>query len=149
MYKDKLKELRSNANVKQKEIAKYLNISESSYATYENEIDIFPIKHLNHVCNFFDVSLDYIFNLNNEKYSIVNKDIISELSGLRLKEFRKNNNLTQAKLAKMLNSDDSTISKYEKGINIISTSFLYIISMKYKISADYLLGKTSEPKYLK
>lgn len=149
MYKDKLKELRSNANVKQKEIAKYLNISESSYATYENEIDIFPIKHLNRVCNFFDVSLDYIFNLSNEKYSIANKDIISELSGLRLKEFRKNNHLTQAKLAKMLNSDDSTISKYEKGINIISTSFLYIISMKYKISADYLLGKTSEPKYLK
>ena len=47
-------------------------------------------------------------------------------------------------LAKFLNVDQSTISKYENGKEIISTGFLYAICNKYHVSADYLLGKISD-----
>ena len=57
--------------------------------------------------------------------------------------------MTQKKLALILNTTYSNIAFYEKGRNFIATPFLYQICHKYHISADYLLGKINEPKYLK
>ena len=43
----------------------------------------------------------------------------------------------------------SALANYERGRNVIATSFLYTICTRYNISADYLLGKINNPKYLK
>lgn len=148
MYKNRLKELRELKDVLQNEVARNINISRTNYATYENEIDIFPIKHLDTLSEFFNVSIDYLFeftNIINYKNSCpINK----EKAVNRLKEFRKENKLTQIKLAKELNVANGTIANYECGRNFIATPFLYEICKKYNISADYLLGKIDEPKYL-
>ena len=82
--------------------------------------------------------------INNYRLQKYNKD----KSMLRLKEFRKENKLTQEKLASILNTNKSVICGYEKGRYIIATPFLYQICKKYNISADYLLGKIDSPKYL-
>ena len=68
--------------------------------------------------------------------------------GQNLKEFRKENKITQLKLAQTLNTNQSVIANYERGRTVIATPFLYAICTKYNISADYLLGKIDSPKYL-
>jgi len=141
MYKERLKSLRINNNLTQKNIAAILNISEITYTHYESEYYIMPIKHLNTLCNYFNVSIDYIFNNNDETNYINIKNISRELSSKRLKEFRKEYKLTQNKLASILHVNQSTIAEYERGTNIIATPFLYTICKNYNISADYLLGK--------
>lgn len=144
-----LKTLREINNISQIYIAKLLNIDNSLYAKYEKEIQIIPLKHLNTICNYYNVSIDYIFNFNsciqykNNIHDINNKEV-----GKRLKEFRKNNKITQNKLAIILNTTQSVIAGYESGRRLISTPFLYTICKKYNISADYLLGKIDTPKYL-
>ena len=144
MYSIRFKELRLENNIKQKELANILNISRSLLGRYENELEIIPIKYLNIICNIFNVSIDYIFEFTNiHNYENNNLEINKELMSKRLKEFRKNNKITQIKLAKYLNVGQSTISEYERGTNIIATPFLYMICKKYNISADYLLGKTN------
>ena len=143
-YKEKLKFLRERIGITQEQVGNLINVDRKTYSHYENEDIIISIKHLNTICNYFDVSLDYIFNFNNNlKYEKSKLEINKELSGKRLKEFRKNNKLTQKDLAKILNIGQSTIAEYERGTNIIATPFLYTICKKYQISADYLLGKTN------
>ena len=94
--------------------------------------------------------MDYIFNFNNiPNYENSQKEINKKLAGIRLKEFRKDNKLTQVKLAEILNTVHTVITNYENGKNLISTPFLYDICKKYNISADYLLGKIDDPKYFK
>ena len=66
-----------------------------------------------------------------------------------MREFRKENKLTQSKLTDMLHYSHFVISEYENKNRLISTSYFYSICKKYNISADYLLGKTDNPKYLK
>ncbi len=149
LYKERLTELREEKNLKQNEIAKILNIDKSVYGKYEREYIIIPIKYLNLLCEYFNISLDYIFSFTNKKNYNNITSINKEKSSKRLKEFRKENNLTQVKLAKILNIANGTIAEYELGNFIISTPFLYTICNKYHISADYLLGKIDEPKYLK
>ncbi len=67
----------------------------------------------------------------------------------RLKELRKDNNLTQEKICQYLNIDQPTWSIYENGKSLIGTPFLYMICKKYKVSADYILGRIDKPKFLK
>ena len=142
-------ELRENSELKQYEIAKILNIYKGLYNQYETEYEIIPIKHLNTLANYFDVSIDYLFGLNDKlNYKNNNCDIDAMKVKERLKEFRKENKLTQEKLAKILNMARSALANYERGRNIIATPFLYTICTKYNISADYLLGKVDSPKYL-
>lgn len=145
MYRNKLKELRIEKNLTQKKISEILNISEITYTHYESEYYIIPIKHLNTLCSYFEITIDYIFEFNNiSSYDNI-RDIDKMLSSKRLKEFRKNNKLTQTKLASILKVNQSTIAEYERGTNIIATPFLYTICKNYGVSADYLLGKIDTP----
>ena len=149
MYKERLKRLRERMGKNQIDIANLLKIDRSQYGKYENEYTTIPIKHLNTLCNYFNISLDYIFSLtDNKQYNNSKNDINLLESGKRLKEFRKENKITQTKLADFLTTSFSNVSAYERGINIISTTSLYAICKTHNISADYLLGKIDSPKYL-
>ena len=146
---DRLRELRNNRNITQATLSSLLEIHEYVYGQYEREYVIIPLKHLNTLSNYFNVSLDYIFEFTNTiNYEFTNTEINSLLSGQRLKEFRKDNKLSQVKLAALLNTVQPVIANYENGKHLIATPFLYQICKKYSISADYLLGKIDSPKYL-
>ena len=150
MYKNRLKNLRLNKKLLQRDIANILDISEITYTHYESEYYIMPLKYLVQLCNYYKVSLDYMFEFSdNKNISVCNNNIDKNIIGKRLKEFRKEKNITQNKLSIILNTSQSNISEYERGTNIIATPFLYDICKKYHVSADYLLGRTDEPKYLK
>lgn len=150
IYGDKIKHLRERNNIKQKDLIKEIKISKSLYSEYEQERKIMPLKHLNIVTNFFNVSFDYIFGITNEpSYDNSKSDINPKLIEQRLKALRKEQNITQDKLQKIIGRSNSTISDYERGKIIISTYVLYTICKKYNISADYLLGKIDVPKYIK
>lgn len=147
-YSTKMKEIRLENNSLQKDIAEILGISSFTYSHYETKDSIIPINHLIKFCDYYNVSLDYVFGFSNIKqYENSIKDIDINKAGKRLKEFRKDNKLTQAKLADVLNTNQSVIANYERGRNIIATPFLYDICKKYNTSADYLLGKTDNLKY--
>ena len=149
-YKERLKDLREQLEIKQSDIAKFLNISNKTYSAYEIEYEIIPVKHLVLLVDYLNTSVDYLFGFSkNKNYDIYIKEIKKKLAGKRLKSFRKENKITQTKLANELNTTFSVISGYEIGRRLIGTPFLYDICKKYHISADYLLGKIDSPKYLK
>ena len=148
-YNEILKDLRMEANLTQKELSEILKINRVQYNQYENNYNTIPIKHLISIADYFQVSIDYILELRKKRsYIKIADKVDSKKAGIRLKEFRKEFKLTQNKLAKQLNTNQSVIANYERGRTLIATPFLYTICQKYNMSADYLLGKTNEPKYL-
>ncbi len=139
-----IKNLRENLGLKQNDLANIIGIKRSTYASYEIERNVIPIKHLNNLCNYFDISLDYALGLTNKnQYLHSNKEINNKLFKERIKEFRKENGLTQNKIAQILNISRSTWTGYEYGKFQIPTLFLKDIAIRYHISIDYLLGKTN------
>ncbi len=148
-YGKRIKELREKENVSQKQLGKELGISRSSINQFEQQYDIIPIKRLNQIANYFNVSIDYLLGLTNIKNYKDNKhEINREISSQRLKEFRKKNNLTQNSLAQKLNISRSIIVYHENKRTIIGTPFLYELCKKYNISADYILGRIDKPQEL-
>ena len=61
--------------------------------------------------------------------------------GYRLRELRKDNNMSQEELGKLLGVTKVSVSGYENGTRIPSMEILISILNVFKISADYLLGR--------
>lgn len=62
--------------------------------------------------------------------------------GSRLKNIRKNKNITQKELAKNIKVAQSTIANYEKNLRFPGSEILRQLSDELDISVDYLLGLT-------
>ncbi|MCH5154921.1 MAG: helix-turn-helix transcriptional regulator [Clostridiales bacterium] len=65
---------------------------------------------------------------------------------MRLKELRKNNKITQLKLAMDLNMNQNSISRYETGEREADYATLIAFADYFGVSIDYLLGRTNNPK---
>ena len=60
MFFPRIRDLREDNDSTQKELAKYLNIDQSTYSDYERgEISI-PIEQFIKIADFYGVSLDYL-----------------------------------------------------------------------------------------
>ena len=59
----KLKELREENNISQKEIAEFLNIKQNTYSQYETLKRQLPIDVLIKLSKFYHVTTDYILGL--------------------------------------------------------------------------------------
>lgn len=68
---------------------------------------------------------------------------------MRLKELRKQRNITQLKLAMDLNMNQNTISRYETGEREAGYRELIIIADYFNVSIDYLLGRSDTPNFVK
>lgn len=65
---------------------------------------------------------------------------------LRIKDMREDNDLTQKQISEMLLCDQSLYSKYERGEREIPLKILVTLADHYKVSVDYLIGRTDNPK---
>lgn len=63
MIHETLKDLRTDADKSQEEIAKILDITRQQYQLYESGKRQLPIQHLRTLCIFYSVSADYILGL--------------------------------------------------------------------------------------
>ena len=62
----RLKDLREDRDLKQDDVAKFLNISQTNYSKYElGKINI-PISSLIKLSEFYNTSVDYLLGLTNE-----------------------------------------------------------------------------------
>ncbi len=56
----RLKEIREDKDLTQKDIAKVLNITQQQYSKYELGIRIIPTEKLVKLAKFYDTSIDYL-----------------------------------------------------------------------------------------
>ena len=64
----------------------------------------------------------------------------------RIRELREDNDLTQQKLAEILQMKKPQYFRYEQGFRDIPTDILIKLSELYNVSIDYLLGMTDNPE---
>lgn len=65
-YYERLRDLREDRDMKQKEIADILGTTQQVYSRYENGLNELPIHHLVVLSKFYKVSTDYILGLTDE-----------------------------------------------------------------------------------
>lgn len=61
MYLKRLRELREDHDMNQREIAEMLGIQQTVYSRYERGFQNIPLEHLVKLADYYGVSMDYIF----------------------------------------------------------------------------------------
>ncbi|MGU8398308.1 helix-turn-helix domain-containing protein [Clostridium perfringens] len=69
MLNNRLKSLRNEKGVLQKDVAEYLKISTSAYGFYEQGKRIPDVETLNKLSDYYNVSIDYLLGKSNIKES--------------------------------------------------------------------------------
>lgn len=64
---DRLRDLREARNLKQTDVAKALCISNKILSSYERNISVPTIDNLKNLCEFYNVSADYLLQIELEK----------------------------------------------------------------------------------
>ncbi len=134
--------LRHENNLKQKDIAKVLNVKENTYSKWEKGSNDIPLEKINQLANFYNVNLDYLLGLSNKIEQSQNLKIDYKLICKRLLSLRKENHLTQNKLSDKIGFYQTTYSSFETGVRIPTTyKLLYIVNF-YNVSFDYIVGRS-------
>lgn len=65
MYFQRLKDLREDKDLYQKDIAELLGISQTVYSRYERGYQTIPVAYLMQLAEFYHTSIDYILGFTN------------------------------------------------------------------------------------
>lgn len=64
---NRLRDLREDRDLLQKDIAKVLNMSQTGYSQYETETNDIPTDILKKLASYYDTSIDYLLCLTDER----------------------------------------------------------------------------------
>ena len=120
----KFVDLRIDNDFKQKDIAEKLDVKRSRYSMWEIG------------------KRDYLFGLSNSKHKIKKENINYDLLAKRLKELRKERNLSQEGLGKEIGLSQRACSHYERKDNIPTSLILLYFAQYFNVSMDYLTGRS-------
>ena len=59
-FLDRLRGLREDNDLTQSQVAAFLGTSQTMYARYERGANALPLRHLLTLCEYYDVSADYL-----------------------------------------------------------------------------------------
>ncbi len=62
---NRLREIREDKDLLQKDVARELNIKQQQYSEYEIGKRLIPITYLSELADFYNVSIDYLLNKTN------------------------------------------------------------------------------------
>lgn len=65
-YQQRIKDVREDRDLKQAEVAKVLNMKQQQYSNYERGYRNLPIEHLITLCEYYNLSADYLLGLTDE-----------------------------------------------------------------------------------
>ena len=139
---DKLKQIREDNQMTQEKISNILGCKRSAYSLWEINKNTIPLYYLNKISNEFNINIDYLADLSNEKNIKFKKNEIDRVElGKNIRLARKSVNYTQEKLASKLNTTHSVISAYEFGKTAVPTLFMIEIAKITKKSLNWFVNK--------
>lgn len=143
MYFKRIGDIRIDNDLTQEKMAQILNISRNTYSKWEIGANNIPLNKLEEFANYFNVSIDYLTALSNQKIFKPHQNYNPEILRQRLKDTRINNKTKQQALGQKLNFKQTTYSGYENGHATIPIDKLYLFAKEFNTSIDYLMGRTN------
>lgn len=135
---NRLKELRVLNGLYQKDVAEYLNVDRTTYVKYETGDSEPNIETLLKLSKFFNVSVDYIINGENEPKEIT-------IARKRCNELYNEQNPSISNIEHKLNINYATFKSWLKGYGDYFNYKIALLADYFDCSVDFLLGRTNIP----
>ncbi len=143
-FKQRFLELISDLDCKKSEIPKLLNIDYNVYIKI-TEFGIIPKPVvLIRIADYFNISIEYLLGRSNNSYFIKAENVTTFLE--RYQALKVENNLTDYAIAQKLHITTSYTTNWKNKKYMPSIINLIELSETFKVSIDYLLGRTDDRK---
>jgi repressor LexA len=147
---ERLKELRFKRNIKQKDLAKKLGISQAQVARYESYQNRPSFAMVKLMAMVLDTTTEYLLgeteeDKENQEIETLEIETRPTFMENRFRELRKIKKFTQNEIARRLDVSQSQVSKYENGDDEPSYETVQELAEILNTSIDYLYGKTDSP----
>lgn len=149
-FGDRLHSLRKSKSLTQEAFASSLNerydlkINKSMVSKWENNIDTPSLNSAKYISIFFDVSLDYLLGVSDDKQVARAHMNIGEI----IKNRRKELGMSAEDVAEIIGASPATIYRYESNyITKMGIDKLTPIAKALRVSEAYLMGWTTDPNW--
>ena len=132
----RIKDIREDKDITQKQMASILGVNRSTYSMWEIGLSFMSVEQLCKFANYFNYSIDYVLGLSNNRKNVITGNFDYKKLGKNIKMLRIKNSLSQVELANKMKVTQTCIVRWEKGITKISLSNLYELAKIFKISLD-------------
>lgn len=139
LYKEvgeKIKQLRKDKHITQSELAKYLNVTQSTIVAIEKGTRKLTLTKIQMLADYFETSVDILLDVDNE----LEKDSNDVKTGNTIKMLREQHALTLAELSKELDIDISSLANFESGASKILIDILIKFANYFSVIVDSLVG---------
>ncbi len=143
---NRLKELREDNDLKQKDISLILKISREIYSQYETERYNISNDNLRKISKFYNKSVDYILYRTDNRLNYKQNNLNCIGNYNRLKHLRSNVYKTQKDIALDLVMPLRTYIQYENKSRSLNIQLLHTFANYFNTSIDYIIGLTDETK---
>lgn len=134
MFSERLKKLRNEKHLSQKELANEFQMSQQTIAKWENNQSTPNPEMIVKIADFFDVSTDYLLGRINEDIPInkTPRQKTKNFSHNRLQELIKNKSSSLEEIAELLHTNKYEIAMYLFGIKCPNEKDLHSLSEYFK-----------------
>lgn len=138
----KITELRKSKGLSQDEIAKQLDMAQSTYAGYEAANRKIPMDILLKFADYFHVSTDFLFGKTTHQKILESDNVL----GKRVVEAREQLGMTQKELAAKTHLSERKIHEIENGMHIttITVAILSELATALNVQRSFLLGSPQD-----
>ncbi len=137
----RIQDTRIDNDITQKQMAEILNVSKYVYNNFESGRTKIPLNKIIEFADYFNLNLDYLLNLTDEKqYYHYNKAKIQKI-GKKLLKIRQELNLSQEKFGLLLGLPQRTYASYENNERPIPINILIKIAKQTGYSVDTILSR--------
>ncbi len=141
-FQERLTELVEDCEVNKSELPNLIGVDYRSLSNALNYGIIPTPRILIRIADYFNVSIKYLLGTSNDEY--FNKAKVKSDFKTRFDFLCNENSITHYKVSKDLHFDQSYITRWFSKNYLPSLELLDIICDYFKVSIDYLLGRTDE-----
>lgn len=146
MFSERLKKLRTEKHLSQKELAEKLEMSQQAIAKWENNQTTPNPEMLVRIADFFDVSADYLLGRINQDIFIDKKNM-RNFSNNRLEELMESKNITMEDMEELLHTNKYEIATYTAGIRCPKEEDLQKLSVYFECPIEFITGESDSSNY--
>ena len=141
-FQKRLNDYIAEQDCKKSELPALIGINKDVFIRAAN-LGILPsTRSIQKIADYFDASFDYLIGLTDKDIFIKSAPPVS--FGQRLDELKHEKKVTFGKIETALGFSRSLFNSWEKNNYIPSLEIVYLLSDYFKVSVDYLLGRTDE-----
>lgn len=135
--------------LQQSDLAKYLNVTNSVITSWKKRGNNPPSKYLVKICDFLNISLNDLLGVErnadeNKNGTLYNMNDIGE----RIKERRKELNLTQNEIYEQCGIASGALSQIENGTRIPSVLIFFKLAQTLQCTVEWLITGESTNKFI-